>query len=180
MRPSRTTRRQHAALPAIPAENLTILGNAIKVGELEITPIEIVATPLQLVRSIDSSDVRDEESESLVLRLKVTNVSSRHAFAPLEAALIRDQNSPLDGSHIATSDGGKIRLFPLALDSEWVISGQSFPVLNPGETAETLVASEPLAAGRPSGQMIWRVRLRIGPYRSDIVGVRFNESEIMP
>ena len=168
------------ALPPIPDENLTILGKAIRVGDLEITPLEIVATTLQLVRAIDSSDVRDEESESLVLRFKLTNISKDHTFAPLEAALIREQNSPLDCSHIAIAGGGRIRLFPLAVDSEWVIAGQSFEVLKPGETVETVLASEPIRSARPSGEMTWRVRLRIGPYRSDIVGVRFSATEITP
>jgi hypothetical protein len=172
--------KSSVAPPPIPAENLTSLGKTIRVGELEITPLQIVACPLQLVRSIDPSDVRDEESESLVLQLKLTNVSREHAFAPLEAALVREQSSSMDRPYITTSSGARIHHFPLALDSEWLIAGQSFPVLQPGETMETLLASESIAAGRPTGEMTWRVRLRIGIYRSDMIGVRFTDREMMP
>jgi hypothetical protein len=166
--------------PAIPDENLTSLGKPVRIGALEVTPLQVVAAPVQLVRSIDSSDVRDGESESLMLRFKVTNISSDLVFAPLEAALVREQASALDRSYIATARGKRINLFPLAIDSEWRIAGQSFPVLNPGESSETLLASEPLASGRPTGDLIWRIRLRIGPYRSDLFGVRFSAQDITP
>ena len=40
-------------------------------------------------------------------------------------------------------------------------------MLEPGESVETLVASEPVTEDRLTGEMTWRVRLRIGPYRTD-------------
>jgi hypothetical protein len=166
--------------PPIPAENLTSLGRPIRLGALEFTPLEIVAAPVQLVRSIDPTDVRDEESNSLVLRFRLTNKSNNLVLTPLDAALARDQISPLDRPYIDSSRGKGINLFPLAVDSEWLIAGQSFPVLDPGESAETLLASEPIKGDRPTGEFTWRLRLRIGPYRSDMVGVRFNGEDIKP
>jgi hypothetical protein len=166
--------------PPIPEENLTSLGKPIRLGALELTPLEIVAAPVQLVRSIDRDDVRDAEADSLILRLHLTNISGNLVFAPLEAALVRDQASPLDRSYIATARGKRINLYPLAIDSEWLIAGQEFPVLDPGASALTLIASEPVTAGRPTGDMTWRLRLRTGPVRSDMVGVRFTEKEIRP
>ena len=55
---------------------------------------------------------------------------------------MREQNSPLDRSSIVTRGGKIIGLFPLAIDSEWSIVGQEFPVLKPGESTETMIASE--------------------------------------
>ena len=71
-------------------------------------------TPLDLVRSIDPADWRREESASLVLRLKLKNISKDHAFAPLERRFLREQTSASDRSTIVTSRGQRINLFPLA------------------------------------------------------------------
>ncbi len=165
-------------LPPIPSANITTLGKTIRIGEIDVTPLEIDLTPVELVRSIDPEDYRREESGSLMLKLRLTNVSGDHQFAPLDRLLIRGQNSPLDRSYIASSGPGKIRLFPLALDSEWAILGQSFPVLKSGESVETLVASEPVTEDRLQGELTWRIRLRVGPYRTDVLGVRFTRSNL--
>ena len=85
----------------------------------------------------------------------------------------------LDRSFIATPDGGRIGLYPLAVESEWMILGQEFSVLKPGESVETLVASEPVVEDRLAETMTWRIRLRIGPYRTDMLGVRFNKSQMV-
>ena len=119
-----------------------------------------------------------EESASLVLRLKLKNISSDHEFAPLERRFVREQTAAVDRSTIVTSQGRAINLFPLAVDSEWLIEGQVFTMLKPGETVETLIASEPGVADRLTDDMTWHVRLRIGPYRTDVMGVRFDKSEI--
>ena len=165
-------------LPPLPAENVASLGNTIRLGELEVTPLDIVATPLDLVRSIEPADWRREESPALVLRLKLKNISADHAFAPLERRFCASRRAAVDRSSIVTSQGKSINLFPLAVDSEWSIVGQEFPSLEPGESVETFIASEPGAADRLTDDMTWRVRLRIGPYRTDVLGVRFNKSDV--
>ena len=167
-----------AALPAIPPDNVGELGRTIRIGELEVTPIAIVVAPVDLVRSIDPGDWRREEGDSLVLRLRLTNVSTDQVFAPLERAFVRDQSSPLDRSLITGSSGQSIGLYPLVNDSEWLIQGQEFPKLKPAESAETIIVTEPGAAGRLAGEMVWRVRLRIGAYRTDMVGVRFRSEDL--
>jgi hypothetical protein len=167
-------------LPSIPPENVAGLGQTIRIGELEVTPIAIVVAPVDLVRSIDPADWRREEADSLVLRLRLTNVSVNQVFAPLEQAFVRDQTSPLDRSMIAGPSGATIGLYPLANDSEWSIQGQEFPTLKPNESAETIIATETGAAGRLTGELTWRVRLRIGAYRTDMVGVRFHQEDLSP
>ncbi|MFI5457229.1 MAG: hypothetical protein ACHRXM_17425 [Isosphaerales bacterium] len=167
-------------LPPIPAENQTTLGKPIRIGELEVTPRAVVSAPVELVRKIEPPDYRREDGDSLVLRFKVTNISKDHVIAPLDRDLIRDQTSPLDRSLIVTSGGRPISLFPLAVDSEWLIQGQEFPVLKPGESAEILVASESITDDRMAGEMSWRLRLRTGPYRTDMLGVRFTKDDVSP
>jgi hypothetical protein len=165
-------------LPPLPAENLASLRNPIRIGAVEVTPMAIVVTRLDLVRSIDPADWRREKSASLVLSLKLKNISTDDTFAPLEPRFVREQTSTPDRSTIATSLGQGINLFPLAVDSEWSIVGQEFTVLMPGESVETLIASEPGTAGRLTDQMTWHVRLRIGQYRTDVLGVRFSKDDI--
>jgi hypothetical protein len=50
--------------------------------------------------------------------------------------------------------------------------------LKPGKSAETIIASELGAEDRLTSDMTWRVRLRIGPYKTDMIGVRFDKNEL--
>jgi hypothetical protein len=140
--------RPLAALPPLPVENIASLGKTLRIGDLEVTPVGVDVAPLDLVRSIKPSKWRHEESPSLILRLKLRNTSTDHTFAPLERAFVREQTSALDRSSVRTSDGQCIKLFPLALESEWSIVGQEFPVLEPGNSVETLIGTESGAADR--------------------------------
>jgi hypothetical protein len=165
-------------LPAIPAENLTSVGKTIRIGEVEITPLAIQLAPVDLVHRIDAAEFHHEEANSLVLRFRMTNLSNAHSLRPLNRSLVRDDVSSVDRSFVASPDGPNIGLYSLAVESEWLIFGQEFPVLKPGESAETLVASEPVKEDRLPWSMTWRVRLRIGPYRTDMLGVSFTRSEL--
>jgi hypothetical protein len=165
-------------LPPLPADHITTLGQTTQIGDLEVTPLDVLTTPVTLVRSIDPKDWRREESASLVLRLRLKNVSQDQEFAPLETRFLREQGIALDRSTIATSQGKGINLFPLAVESEWSIEGQPLTALKPGETVESVIASEPGVSDRLTDEMIWRIRLRIGMYRTDVLGVRFNKHDI--
>jgi hypothetical protein len=164
--------------PPIPAENLTTLGKSIQVGSVKITPLAVVATRLERVRAIQPAEFRQEKAESLVLRLRITNLSSFRAFVPLGPDLVRDRGVRPHDPYVAASDGSIIRLFALAFESEWSIRGQTFPILQPGDTAETMIAAEPGSGRDPPAEMTWRVRLRTGVYRTDMVGVRFSRDEV--
>jgi hypothetical protein len=165
-------------LPAIPTENVTALGQTIKIGDIEITPLAVQLARVNLVRRIKPAKSHREKDNSLILRLKLANVSNDDALGPLSRSLVRDQESALDRSFIVAPDGKHIGLYPLAVESEWLIKGQEFPILKPGESALTLLASEPIKEDRLLGVMTWRIPLRIGRYRTDMVGVRFSRSEI--
>ncbi len=114
----------------------------------------------------------------MVLRLRLKNVSKDREFAPLDRRFLREQGTAPDRSTIVTSQGRAINLFPLAVESEWLIEGQAFTVLKPGETVETVIASEPGVENKLTDEMIWRIRFRVGTYRTDVLGVRFNKLEI--
>jgi hypothetical protein len=167
-------------LPPLAAENVASLGKMIRIGGVEVTPMGIKVTRLDLVRSIEPIRRRREKLASLVLRLRLKNISKNDTFAPLELRFVREQASTLDRSMIATSPGQAINLFPLAVDSEWLIVGQKFTLLEPGKSMETLIASEPGAADRLTDLMTWHIRLRVAPYRTDVLGVRFNKNDVEP
>ncbi len=166
------------ALPPIPIENVALVGQTVRIGDLEITPLSVTLAPVELVRTIEPVEYRVEEMNSLVLRLKLTNLSNTDSLKPLAHSLISDAASPLDRSSVALHGGGKIDLYPLAVESEWLIAGQEFSILEPRESVATLVASEPVREERLRDEMTWRIRLRIGPYRTDVLAVPFRRSEL--
>ena len=163
--------------PRIPPENLATLGKTIRLGDLEITPLSVIAAPVELRRSIQPGKRRREET-ALILRMRLTNVSKDYSFTPIDENLVRECGLRPHDPYIETSEGTFIRLFPLALDSEWSIVGQEFSTLRPGATEETFVAAEPGSARNLVDEMTWRVRLRIGVYRTDMLGVRFTKGEV--
>ena len=164
------------ALP-IPLENSAKIGQTIQLGDVEATPLAVISTNVELVRSIEPNK-RRYESECLVLRLRLRNVSKQHTFAPLDPNLVRERGLRPYDPYIATSEGSSIGLFPLALDSEWSIVGQDFTSLQPGESMETFVAAGPGSAQKLAAKMTWRVRLRTGVYRADMLGVPFTKDEV--
>ncbi len=164
--------------PPIPPENTVDLGGTIRLGDLEATPLTIEADAVSLLRSIDSDESRRADSQSLILRIRFTNRSRDVSFRPIERAFLREQPSRRDRSEITTSNGKRIAMFSLAVDSEWVIQGQSFESVGPGESVETVVASEPGVLDRLTGEAIWRLRVRTGLFRSDMLGVRFRPDQV--
>ena len=163
--------------PPIPNENVTTPGRPLVLGDLEVTPLSVEAGSVELIRAIDP-DARRHEDDCLILRLRLVNRSSDRTFKPLDRILIRERDTGPFDPYINTAEGRLIHLFPLAPDSEWSILGQSFPELRPGESAETCVIAEPGSAGQLAGEMTWRLRLRTGVYRTDMLGVKFEGAEV--
>jgi hypothetical protein len=163
--------------PPLPSENIATIGKTVRLGDLEVTPLAVEAVPLELIRTIDPES-RRREDRCLILRVRLTNLSDDQSFPPLDRNLVRDRDLRMFDPYIATSEGRSLRLFPLALDSEWSILGQTFPILRPGESAATFIAAEPGSADHLADEMTWRVRLRIGVYRTDMLGVRLTRKEV--
>jgi hypothetical protein len=166
-----------AEAPPLPPENITTIGKALRLGDVEVTPMAVEAVPLELIGTVDPDRLRRED-DCLILRLRLVNHSRDRSFTPVDRILVRDRDLRVFDPYITTSEGRRIRLFPLALDSEWSILGQSFPVLEPGESAETFIAAEPGSAAHPPDEMTWRVRLWTGVYRSDMLGVKFTRQDV--
>ena len=75
--------------------------------------------------------------------------------------------------------GGRlIETYPLAVASERSITGQSFDSLEPGESIETIFVSDRLTEAKLPVSLTWRIKLRVAPVRSEIVGVEFRSDEV--
>ena len=115
---------------------------------------------------------------ALLLKLRLKNLSSDSILVPLDEAFIRERGRGIHDSFIETGPTQQIDMFPLAIVSEWSILGQEFRQLRPGESYETLVASAPGALDGLAPEMTWRIRLRTDINQTEILGIRFNESDV--
>ena len=162
----------------LPAPNVTDLGRPVSLGELKVTPRSIARRPVELLRLQGTAEGERETSPTLVMTLELANHSSASNFAPLDPAIVRDSLPAVDQSFIELPGGRQIAMYPLAGESEWSIQDQVFPPLQPGETVETILVSEPVEMADLKGSMIWHVKLRTTPFRTDVLGVRFTADQV--
>jgi hypothetical protein len=162
----------------IPPEQITQLGQPLRLGSLEITPLSTARQGVRLrrVSLTGKAEVRDGGSGALALRVRLRNVSDDAIFAPLEKAFLRDSDTELTESFVELPQPDRVYLYPLPVESEWSIVGQDFPVLRPGEAKETTIVT---AADFPEtgSPMTWRLTVRTGPGKVETVGVAIPSSE---
>jgi hypothetical protein len=168
-----------AGLTRLGEDRLTTLGKSLTVGSLEFTPLEITAGPVRLerVRPDGRRVASDGGTDALVLRARFKNVSKDETFAPLDPGFIRQPDAGYSDTVIESS-GGPIEAYPLAVASERAVVGQSFAEIRPGASVETILVSEGDAKAKLSGAMTWRVKLRVSPDQSAIVGVTFGPEDV--
>ena len=175
-RPDRSRKVEPAA--PIPADRTTILGRPLRIGSLEVTPIEVARTDVKLRRTALSGkeERKDGGAGAMALRLRLRNTSGDVVFAPLDPSFVRDRDDGLSDSFVELDGGERVYLYPLPVDSEWSIVGQTFPELKPGETKEARVVT---AADFPStaAGMTWRLQLRTGLKETTTIGVRVPVAE---
>jgi hypothetical protein len=167
---------------ALPQDRITTLGQPLRRGAVELTPLEVRVGQVELahVGVGGEADWRDGGPGALFLHIRLTNTSSDAAFAPLEAAFVREPDRGRPESFLESPTGERIDTYPLPQASEWTIVGQSFRELQPGESFETVLVSTAESAARFGPEMTWRVRLRTDPApgRTEMVGVRIRSSEV--
>lgn len=166
--------------PPIAADRLATFGKPIRIGSLEVTPIEIRLGAVELEQAFGGTKYRDGGSDALLLTLKLKNLSADTIFVPLDEGFIRERDQGGPDSFIESPKGGPIEMYPLAVESEWSIRDQVFEELQPGESCEALLVSAPEVSDRLSPEMIWRIRLRTGIDQTETLGVRFRQDEIRP
>ncbi len=166
--------------PPITPDRLTVLGRPLRVGALEVTPLEIVSGKVNLRRRFRSRENRSGGKDALKLKVRLRNASTDKVFTPLDEAFLRERESGNADSFIVLGAGRRFELFPLAVESEWSIVGQDFRELGPGESTEAIIVSAPDALGLEEEELTWRIRLRTGINETDVLGVRIADHEIRP
>ena len=166
----------------IPAELQIGLGKRLRIGALEIAPIEVRRDRVVLVHGKlgEDNDERAGGDRALHLKLRFRNISDSEFFAPLDEAFVRDPDGGMPDSFIEAGSNTRMYTFPLAIRSEWSIAGQEFRELRPGESFETIVVSAPDSSVKfPDDKpLIWRVRLRTGVAQTEVVGISFQMKDV--
>jgi hypothetical protein len=208
---SRTTtrlnfNRTRATMP-LPEHLHFALGESKTVGDLEITPVEVRR---QKVGVFVEGFGKPEPCahDSLVLTLKLRNLSDKYAFVPLDNYFDRRSSGTEESVPLTVLVAGKAKFFggparwvPLdrprgnAERREWVaLKGRSNDAryLEPGETMTGEVCTDGADANletllaRYKGDLLWRVEVRRGaiPWKgkdrsaSAVIGVDFSTGDI--
>lgn len=166
----------------VPADRRVSLGQRLRIGSLEILPIEIRRDRVALVHDKfgGGTEKRPGGERALQLKLRLRNLSDSEIFAPLDEAFVRDPDAGTPDSFIEAGPNLRVYSFPLAIRSEWSIVGQTFRELRPGESFETAIVSAPDAfVDLPDDTpLLWRVRLRVGIASNEVVGVSFRKKDV--
>jgi hypothetical protein len=138
----------------------------------------VVYRSLELERLEGTAEGHRQTAPALVLSLELTNRCPSRTLTPLSTAFVRDSSPTDDPPYIELPGDRRISMFRLATESEWSIQDQIFPALQPGQTEETILASEPISLSDLHGFMTWYVKLRIGAHQTDVLGVRFTARQV--
>lgn len=169
---------------AVPSGHWLRLNRTTRVGDLEITPLRVFVSRLAIVRlnPVSGQVERIGQTEpTVVLALKIKNVSKSLAFSPLDEMFLRPSEFP-DYTYIELPDGQKVRMYPLPKFSERGLENQTFEELPPGEEREVWIAADPSALEKLRNTMVWRVQLRAGgtPEKTyaTVVALKFSVRDI--
>jgi hypothetical protein len=164
----------------LPAERVAPLGKMLRIGSLEVTPLEVFSGPVTLRHEIQKGEMRRGGEGALSLRLRLKNIGSESVLSPMDETFLRERGAGVLDSFLESGPGRQVPMFPLAVVSEWSVVGQEFRDLRPGESYETLVVSAPDAsAGLGPDEWTWRVRLRTDVNQTETVGVRFRAGDVV-
>ena len=165
-------------------EHIATFGQTLKVGSLEITPIDVRLTGVfsffNNSNTYASPARRDGGKKALALRLKLRNASDTSTFSPLDQAYLRERGKEIVDTFVETANKERVYPYPLAIESEWSIIGQDFTELRPGESRTVVIFTAPRAPPDSAGPFVWRVRLRTGIDRTDAIGVRWPDKPTKP
>lgn len=183
-------------------EQITSLGQSIRVGVLDVTPVSISAAPIvgySWRKNMAEPERKQSTAPGLILKLKVKNISEDVTLYPSDPYFVRRPRDAKDRPYMMVEVGDR-KFYGGALsyvtDSdmlirEWVEGQENDDKpLGPGEERETVVGTSPMEpvidAVKESGSALWRVQLRRGfiTFRdkeysvSAVIGVRFQSDDV--
>ena len=77
--------------PSVPRRNLVGLGQTVKIGLMEITPLGVSSGTVRLVRNFGAREGKSGGQGALKLRVKLRNTSTDTVLAPLDESFLRDR-----------------------------------------------------------------------------------------
>ena len=165
--------RRVTVVPALPADRVVPFGKTLRVGSLEITPIAAKRENVKLRRVGVAGDVveRPGLAGTIVLRIRLHNVTSDLAFAPLDPTFVRQVGSEIPDTFAESPSGERIYPYPLAVASEMGLAGQDFTELRPGETRVVAIVTAPDVSRVAPESLTWRLKLRTGIDQVEAIGV---------
>lgn len=191
-----------ATLP-LPSRLVTTLNQPITVGDLRVTPLKVEKKPVTAFSQRQGGGEPERitlRRDSLVLHLKLKNVSDGVEFIPTDPYFDRRPRDSADKPFTALEIGGKFHhggLIKYSAETgrvrrEWV-EGQELDdqQLPPGKERATVVCTYPQDAVieelKKAGRATWRVHVRRGlyPYRGKdvpttaVVGVAFDARDVV-
>ena len=171
---------------AVPAAQLKSIGETVQLQSLAVTAMAVQRRKIsKVVPSTGASET--SEGECLVLRVILRNTSVAAEFVPLDEMFVRpnDPKRRPNYTFIELKDSSPIPMYPLPPFDERNLAGESFGVLKPGESVETIVAAEEESPQKAKGTMVWRLQVRdvrgTGENvksHSTVVGFKFTEEQI--
>ncbi len=186
---------------ALPANLRVGLGESLRVGDLELTPLRVEQAVIGLTSP--GGGANTQRHKSLVLHLRMKNVSENVAFKPTDPEFQRAWDatrvSGMPYTFLEMGDrrfyGGPIRWTPdnpTGRRADVTLDGANLDrELRPGESMQTFVCTHPeLKAAdhvaKHAGKMLWRVQVRRGLVRvkdrevsaTAVVGVEFTRDDI--
>lgn len=197
--------KRHRA--AVPAEQCVGLERTLRIGDIEVTPQKVEQKTVRIF--VEGSPQPEPcQNPSLVLYLRLRNVSKEYAFTPLDNYFDRfyqpgsGDSKPLTCLEIGNKRfyGGPGKWYPRDRDTkkkvsrEWVEGRDNYPKdVPPGQADDTLVCTDGqdprvmAALADYSGALLWRVHLRRGVVEvggrevpaTTVVGVQFSTRDII-
>jgi len=163
---------EHASLPA---GHTLPLGQQQQFGHILVEPLRITRQPLEYVHfSGDKKQKHENTPPVLQLWVRFTNLSDDQVIVPLDRTLlfkrdIDDDSSQLLANNFIRSDrasrgdGSTAYMLDHPLSSEWDIRDQHLGErLEPGESVEMFLPSQPEGLDQLDGPSVWRMHIRKG------------------
>ena len=147
--------RKFTTLP-LPEQLLVGLGQTIRVGDLEVTPLRVERRKVELVGEGTEEKGEQSPTDGLVLHLRLKNLADDYAFTPMDNFFDRHWKPGNDGvppltllqAGVETFYGGPAKWRPLGRGRkerrEWLAGRKNIDRegLSPGQDLETVVATD--------------------------------------
>jgi hypothetical protein len=181
----------------LPARLITRLGQPLTVGDVQVTPEKVELKKVRILSA--GGQTEPGRKESLVLELRMKNVSKDLVFSPTDRYFDRyvSPKSMENLPYTFLEFNGKrffsgIHTLGLGMPRKERVEGQTYEEhLQPGDELSTVVCTDPevdIASelAKSSGPLLWRVQVRRGlvPYKdreyptTAVIGVEFTKQDI--